>query len=150
METKIVAIQEKIKTRPSRFYSPELKKEILEICEQLHEQGWTRKQVQNVLGVGYQSIEGLGHPLQVLQKYSVFSMLVFEFIIPVYFAARRGTRPRPTIFTARHKATPYDFYGEAQGHALRFFTARHKATPRLGDLSDEAVRDVGMRLDLSQ
>jgi len=62
METKIVAIQEKIKTRPSRFYSPELKKEILEICEQLHEQSWTRKQVQNVLGVGYQSIEGWKKP----------------------------------------------------------------------------------------
>jgi len=40
----------------------------------------------------------LGHPLQVQQKYSVVSMLVFEFIIPVYFAAR-------------HKATPYDFCG---------------------------------------
>ncbi len=62
METKIVAIQEKIKTRPSRFYSPELKKEILEICEQLHEQGWTRKQVQNVLGVGYQSIDSWKKP----------------------------------------------------------------------------------------
>ncbi len=62
METKIVSIQEKIKTRPSRFYSPELKKEILEICEQLHEQGWTRKQVQNVLGVGYQSIDSWKKP----------------------------------------------------------------------------------------
>ena len=62
METKIAAIQEKIKTRPSRFYSPELKKEILEICDELHHLGWTRKQIQNALTVGYQSVEAWKKP----------------------------------------------------------------------------------------
>ena len=68
METKIAAIQEKIKTRPSRFYSPELKKEILEICEALHSLGWTRKQIQNALNVGYQSIDAWKKPNVKIRK----------------------------------------------------------------------------------
>jgi len=67
METKIAAIQKKIKARPSRFYSPDLKKEILDICDELHHLGWTRKQIQSALNVGYQSIDSWKKPIQTEQ-----------------------------------------------------------------------------------
>ena len=62
METKILAIKEKVQTRPTRFYSPELKKEILEICGELQDLGWSRKRIQSALGVGYQSIDAWEKP----------------------------------------------------------------------------------------
>jgi len=43
MEKRISSIREKVKTRPTRFYSSELKKEVLEIRDELAFRGWTKK-----------------------------------------------------------------------------------------------------------
>ena len=80
METKISSVKNKIQNRPTRFYSPELKKEILEICGELHNLGWSRKRIQNALGVGYQSIDAWGKPKIKTQRIQVLSSL--ELISP--------------------------------------------------------------------
>jgi len=91
----------------------------------------------SISSVGYRSffvgrglVPRLGHPLQVQQKYSVVSMLVFEFIIPFILRRgeaqghalrflRRGIRPRPTVFAARPRPRPTVFAAE-QGPGLSF------------------------------
>ena len=62
MEKRISSIREKVKTRPTCFYSPELKKEILDIRDELAFLGWTRKQIQSALGVGHQSMDAWSTP----------------------------------------------------------------------------------------
>ena len=76
METKISVIREKVRTRATRFYSPELKLEILGVCDELHDLGWTRKQIQSALNVGYQSIDAWKKPNIKIQEVQIESSSV--------------------------------------------------------------------------